>query len=195
MHFARDVLQSLLPKWLGGLRLGFQVSGVEESPIHAVKERDAEKRPNVFTRLWWLHLREGILWHLALVLAMTILTAFRVRAEVVKSVVDGKVVQDEAFWIRFISSVGFPGLALIETIPLHLTPIIYAIFPPNMPTDRRECMEYDDETGLWRASPKFKTIKWTISSLWLEIPHFLGAVWLTYAFLIVHGSNAKEKVM
>lgn len=52
----------------------------------AVQERGAEKRPNVFIRLWWLHLREVILWHLAPFLAMTILIAFRVRAEVMPSV-------------------------------------------------------------------------------------------------------------
>ncbi|OQV06679.1 hypothetical protein CLAIMM_11220 [Cladophialophora immunda] len=159
-HFSRDVLQTLLPKQLGGLRLGFKVSGVGGSSI---KERDVNSRPPLSTRLWALHRREGILWHVVLFFVMSIVVIFRVQAEIKASIVDGKFIADKAFWLRFIASVGFPGLAVIETIPLYLTPVVYAIWPPTMP-ERRDSMVYDDKTGLWKPIPKYTSIKWTAAS-------------------------------
>ncbi|KIY00286.1 uncharacterized protein Z520_03971 [Fonsecaea multimorphosa CBS 102226] len=159
-HFSRDVLQTLLPKRLGGLRLGFGVSGVGGG---SVKERDVNNRPPLFQRLWDLHRREGILWHVVLFFVMSIVVIFRVHAELKAAIVDGEFISDKAFWLRFIASVGFPGLALLETIPLYLTPVVYAIWPPTMP-ERRDSMVYDDKIGLWKPMQGFKGIKYTAAS-------------------------------
>ncbi|OAP58009.1 hypothetical protein AYL99_07099 [Fonsecaea erecta] len=159
-HFSRDVLQSLLPKSLGGLRLRFKVSGVGGA---SVKERDPINRPPLLQRLWTLHRREGILWHLVLFFVMSSVVLFRVLAEINASTVDGDFIADKVFWLRFIASVGFPGLSLVETIPLYLTPIIYAIGPPTMP-ERRDSMVYDNKIGLWKPMQKYTGIKWTAAS-------------------------------
>ncbi|KIW78941.1 hypothetical protein Z517_08780 [Fonsecaea pedrosoi CBS 271.37] len=159
-HFSRDVLQTLLPKRLGGLRLGFGVSGVGGT---SVKERDINNRPPLVKRLWMLHRREGILWHVVLFFIMSYVFIFRIQSEIKASVIDGKFIADKAFWFRFIASAGFPGLGLIETIPLYLTPVIYAIWPPTMP-QRRDSMKYDGKSGLWKPMPEYKSIKWTSAS-------------------------------
>ncbi|EXJ72979.1 uncharacterized protein A1O5_04128 [Cladophialophora psammophila CBS 110553] len=159
-HFSRDVLQTLLPKRLGGLRLGFKVSGVGGT---SVKERDVNNRPSLLKRLWNLHRREGILWHVVLFFVMSSVVISRFWAEIKASTVDGNFIADKVFWHRFIASVGFPGLALVETIPLYLTPVIYAIWPPTMP-ERRDSMVYNDKTGLWQPMDKYRSIKWTAAS-------------------------------
>ncbi|KIX02079.1 uncharacterized protein Z518_08018 [Rhinocladiella mackenziei CBS 650.93] len=182
LHFARDVLQSLLPKWTGGgLRLGFDVSGLEAAPV---KERDIQKRPPVLKRIVLLHQREGILWHMAFFVIMVLFVIRGIRTQIKMSTTNGRLVIDQLFWFRFFSSVGFPGLSMIETVPLFLTPVVYAIFPPTMPS-RRDRMVFDEQTGLWRPNPKSRDLIWTSENFWLEIPHCMGTLWLVFTYLIV----------
>lgn len=183
IHFARDVFFSALPKWIGGLRLGFDVTGVADTH-QPVKERDAEHRPPMLTRLWILHKREGILYHAVLVVIMVLLTVRSIQSEVLKATVDGHVILDKEFWRGILTGAGYPGLSLHEVVPLFLTPVIYVMFPPTMPP-RRERMYLDKRTGLWRARQECKGIQWTKESFWLEIPHFLGAVWMVVSYLIL----------
>ncbi|EXJ89015.1 hypothetical protein A1O3_02079 [Capronia epimyces CBS 606.96] len=183
IHFARDVFFSALPRGIGGLRLGFDVTGVSDTH-QPVKERDAVHRPRMLTRLWILHKREGILYHAVLVVIMTFLIIRAIRYEVVKATVDGQVILDKVFWDRLLSGAGYPGLSLIELVPLFLTPVIYVMFPPTMPP-RRERMLFNEDTGLWRAKTECKGIKWTKESFWLEIPHFMGAVWMVVSYMIL----------
>ena len=89
-HFSRDTMQNLLPTRFGGERLGFKVSGVEDKPQIAVKERDLANRPPLATRLWTIHQREGILWHLALFLVTVAIVIYRVCAEMKASTIDGR---------------------------------------------------------------------------------------------------------
>jgi len=185
LHFARDVLQALLPKSIGGARLKFEVSGVEEAPQEAIKERDASTRPCWYVRASVLHQREGILWHAAFVLVISALTIRGIHSQIKLSAAVGEEYLSKAFWMRIISSAGFPGLSLIETVPLFLTPVIYAIFPPTMPP-RRDRMVFDRESGLWRAKPECKGHKWTAAaSFWLDIPHSLGAAWMLWSLWVV----------
>ncbi|EXJ95015.1 hypothetical protein A1O1_00133 [Capronia coronata CBS 617.96] len=183
IHFARDVFFSAMPKSIGGLRLGFDVTGVADTH-QPVKERDAEHRPPMLSRLRILHKREGILYHAALVVIMVLLIIRAIKYEVMKATIDGQVILDNVFWHRLLAGVGYPGLSLLELVPLFLTPVIYVMFPPSMPP-RRERMFFDKQTGLWRARPECKGIKWTKESFWLEIPHFMGAVLMVASFMII----------
>lgn len=161
-HFSRDTLLSLLPQNFGGLRLGFGVSGVDDNRQIAVKERDLTKRPSFFSRLWTIHQREGILWHVVLFVVTVYLIASRINAHLTASMVDGKVIVDDEFWFNFICSVGFPGLLLIDNVPMYLTPLVYVMFPPTMP-ERRETMERD-ENGLWKPIEEYKNVKYNKAS-------------------------------
>jgi hypothetical protein len=162
-HFSRDTLQNLLPTGFGGQHLGFGVSGVEDKPQIAVKERDINKRPPLFTRLWAIHQREGLLWHLVLFLVVIAVVVYRVYTEVKASTFDGKFVLSDSFWLSLIQSVGFPGLALIDNVPYYLTPLFYVIFPPTMP-ERRDLMELDEADGLWKPKEQYKKVKYGTAS-------------------------------
>jgi hypothetical protein len=158
-HFSRDTLLNFLPASFGGERLGFGVSGVEEAPARiAVKERDITKRPPLLTRIWVIHQREGIMWHLVLLLVTVALIMFQIRA-VANATAS---MTDDDYWLTLIRSVGYPGLALIENVPYYLTPLIYVAFPPTM-LDRRDLMEVDKD-GLWKPMDMFKDVKYTKAS-------------------------------
>ncbi|KAJ9608106.1 hypothetical protein H2200_007094 [Cladophialophora chaetospira] len=159
-HFSRDTLQTLLPKSLGGLRLGFVVSGLNGV---AVKERDVLQRQPLWKRLRLVHQQEGVLWHLVLFLVASSLVIYRVAVQVKDATVNGKVILTDNFWLQLVTSVGFPGLGLIENAPYYLTPIIYLIFPPTMPA-RRETMKQDPQTGLWIPREGYKDVKYTMKS-------------------------------
>ncbi|ETI27867.1 hypothetical protein G647_00316 [Cladophialophora carrionii CBS 160.54] len=162
-HFSRDTLQTLLPQRLGGLRLGFGVSGVEDKPQIGVKERNVASRPALLTRVWMVHQREGILWHLALFLVTVALVLYRVVSVFKTSTVNGQVILSNNFWTELVKSVGFPGLALIDNVLYYLTPIFYMIDPPTMP-ERRETMKYEPDTGLWKPREEYKKVLYTRAS-------------------------------
>lgn len=162
-HFSRDVLQSLLPKRLGGKRLGFVVSGVDDHPEIAVKERDATKRPDLITRFLLINQREHIVWHLGLFLVTIALVVYRVCVLVNQEKVGGEFVFNGNFWIHLITSVGFPGLALIDNVLYYLTPILYVIKPPTMPP-RREMMEYDNVNEMWKPRKEYQEVRYTAAS-------------------------------
>ena len=162
-HFSRDALRPLLPEKLGGCYLGFGVSGVEDKPQTAVKERDLGNRPSLFTRLWVLHCREGILWHLVLFLVTVRLVAWNVQTQIEAATVHGEVILNKDFWLRLITSVGFPGFALIENVPYYLTPLFYVISPPSMP-GRRKVMRMNTKTGHWKPLKQYTKVKYTIAS-------------------------------
>jgi hypothetical protein len=189
IHFARDTYLAAMPKKAGGKRLTFEVTGVDEAPEKGVHERDAEHSPPLRDRLTLLHEEERILYYPAFVVVVLCIVAHSIYSATSVSPVDGSIMFDEAFWIRVIAGVGFPGLSLIETIPFFLTPVIYAMFPPIMPP-RRERMVYDDETDLWRADPECKGPKWTMASYWLEIPHSLAFIWLLWVVWVLYFSGA-----
>ncbi|KAL2424710.1 hypothetical protein ABEF91_001591 [Exophiala dermatitidis] len=182
IHFARDVFFSALPKSIGGLRLGFDVTGVADNQ-QPVKERDAERRPRLLTRLWQMHKQEGILYHACLAFVMVYLMYRAVKVEIDLSTYGGAIIVDDDFWRRILTGVGYPGLNLIEVVPLFLTPVVYAIFPPTMPPRRARMMK--DEDGVWRPREDCKGIKWTKASFWLEIPHALGLIWTVTAYFIL----------
>ena len=163
-HFSRDTLQNLLVSaGFGGQPLGFGVSGVDDKPEITVKERDINKRPPLLKRLSAIHQREGILWHLALFLVTVALVVHQVQAQVKASTIGGKLVLGNNFWFNMVTSVGFPGLGLIDNVPYYLTPLFYVFFPPTMPS-RRELMEFDPASGLWKPKDQCKEVKYGIAS-------------------------------
>ncbi|KAK5270729.1 hypothetical protein LTR96_004007 [Exophiala xenobiotica] len=172
-HFTRDVVQIMLPGPFN-LLLGFDVSGAEKTST-GIKERDAKLCPRgMLRRLWTIHFREGVLYHGAL---------FVLFGWIIKRVV-GPQFQDPSpdFWFKIITGVGFPGLGLIDNVPLYLAPVIYVMFPPTMPK-RRQCMVYDQEVQLWRPAPDRKVINWTSASWWLAAPDVLSCIWLVFVLL------------
>ncbi|KIW45433.1 uncharacterized protein PV06_03825 [Exophiala oligosperma] len=187
-HFSRDAIQTLIPfGFLGwGKKLGFEISGADKSST-GIKERYVEKRPKEpKERLFGIQRHEGILYHgvvaVVYVIAIVVVLVLEVRNP------------SPNFWHRIMARIGFPGMCIIEVAPLYLTPIVYTIYPPTMPK-RRDCMVYNAELKVWRAAEKYKTIKWTRESWWLEVPHALALTWLVSCMFYLHrlqGSGANE---
>lgn len=173
LHFAIDTVKAVLPTLFPGKidikPLGFDVSGVEEKEEDSAHERNASQRRGFLHRVRLLHRKEGILYHPLMAIAVGALMAYQF----------SRLDQDsDGFWFEFACSVGFPGLGMIELLPLESTPLLYAIFPPVM-SERRALMVYDDDEEVWRPTTEAKKMKWTAStSIWLEVPHILAFAWL-----------------
>ncbi|KIW16394.1 hypothetical protein PV08_06446 [Exophiala spinifera] len=167
-HFTRDVFRTIIPSsWCS--RLGFEISRADKTST-GVKERYADKRPKGYReRLLSIQRREGILYHgvvaVVYIIVVLVVLVFEWRSS------------SPNFWYRIMARIGFPGMGMIEVVPLYLSPIIYAMFPPTMPK-RRDCMVYNAELKVWRPAEEFKTIEWTRESWWLEVPHALAMTWL-----------------
>jgi hypothetical protein len=173
LHFAIDTVKAVLPTLFPGKidikPLGFDVSGVEERQEDSAHERNARQRRGPLHRVRLLHRKEGILYHPLMAITVSALIAYQwIRLSSTS----------EDFWYDFACSAGFPGLALIELLPLEFTPLLYALFPPTM-SERRALMEYDADKEAWQPTKEAKKMKWTAStSIWLEIPHILAFGWL-----------------
>lgn len=184
-HFSRDAVRTLIPAcW--SRKLGFEISGADKTST-GIKERYVDKRPKGRReRLSSIQRHEGILYHgvvsVVYMIAVFIVLIFELRNP------------SPNFWHRIMARIGFPGMCIIEVAPLYLTPIIYAVFPPTMPK-RRDCMVYNSELKIWRAAEKYKTIKWTRESWWLEVPHALALTWLIFCIFylrLLHDSGDNE---
>lgn len=169
LHFAIDTLKAILPEKAGGKNPEFEVTGVREPTAETANERDALTRLPLLARLKVFQQKEHIGWHLVTFITMTNLLLWNFMT----------VAHDftnDAFWFQLFCSVGFPGLALIELVPFLVTPFIYAIFPPTMPR-RRELMDQDPKTGIWRPKESAKKMKWTSKgSAWLVIPQMASFI-------------------
>lgn len=184
LHFAIDTVKAVLPTLLQGKvdikPLGFEVSGVEEKKQDSAHERNVKERGWFFQRVLLLHKKESILYHPLMAIAVTVLI-IRQCSHLNK--------HSDSFWYDLTLSVGFPGLGLIELLPLEFTPVLYALFPPTMPA-RRELMEFDEKKEVWRPKAEAKKMVWTAStSVWLEIPHLVSFVWLMFVMYLAPWTN------
>lgn len=179
LHFAIDTVKAVLPTLFKGKvdikPLGFEVSGVEEQKQDSAHERSADYRGSWYDRVFLMHRKEGILYHPLMAIAVT---ALIIRQCMYLNQ------HSNTFWYDLTLSVGFPGLGLIELLPLEFTPLLYALLPPTMPP-RRSLMEWDDEKEMWKPKAEAKKMVWTAStSAWLEIPHLIAFAWLMFVMYI-----------
>jgi len=176
LHFAIDtvkaVMSTLFPGRLDIRPLGFEVSGVTEPTEDSAHERDKTRRPGWLKRLQILHRKEGILWHPLIATALIALMVYQV-VRLIKA--------SDTFWHDLIFTVGYPGLGLIELLPLLFTPLCYALFPPTMPS-RRERMELDKERNIYLPQSAATKMNWVgMTNMFLAMPHLVGFIWLIFA--------------
>ncbi|KAK5045978.1 hypothetical protein LTR84_008764 [Exophiala bonariae] len=179
LHFAVDTVKAVLPTLLKGKvhikPLGFEVSGVEEKKQDSAHERNKDQRGWWFQRVILMHQKERILYHPLMAIAVTAIIIHQCLKLNMHS---------NNFWHDLTLSVGFPGLGLIELLPLEFTPVLYAMFPPSMPS-RRELMTWVEKKEMWLPKAEAKKMVWTAStSVWLEIPHLIAFFWLMFVMYI-----------
>lgn len=176
LHFAIDTVKAVMSTFFPGRLdiqpLGFEVSGVKERREDSAHERNASRRLGCWKRVLLLHRKEGILFHPGVAAIITVLMVYQL-------VRIGKT--SDTFWYDVICSVGYPGLGLIELVPLEFTALGYAVFPPTMPA-RRELMQIDKDRNIYLPKEDSKKMRWIAkTSVWLAIPHLVAFVWLIFA--------------
>lgn len=162
-----------LPSWLGGRTMGFSSSGSIKSMIN---ERDLNTRAPLFRRLrvvlWdyniWVHLLYGV---------FLVVAVFRstVHGIVTNGTSNSRLMYlfTHAFW---------PPMLWLVALTASLTPLRYAIWPPNMP-DREELLVRDSKTGIARPKEEWKKKRYSKKTFWHELQLSGITIYVTVIFL------------
>jgi hypothetical protein len=172
-HALAIIRAFFLPSWLGGRTMGFSSSG---SIISMINERCPKIRAPLFRRLkvvlWdynlWMHLSYAIFLSVA----------------ICWSTIHGIVSDDDsnsrlmylfthAFW---------PPMLWLLALTASLTPIRYAIWPPNMP-DREELLIRDPKTGIAKPTERWKRKRYSRKTFWHELQVSGITLYVTVIFL------------
>lgn len=176
LHLAGPCLQEILPSWLGGMRLPFQVTGAKED--RALEERNAFTRPGPVGRLKALHKSNLILYHLGLFIIVNYLVASNI--DKITRTMSGS-----EMWAALLSGPLFPGLRLDQTI-WFLSPIRYALAPPTMKSRFAYMFKAYPQHGMggYRPLPEYRGVRFT-KSMWLDhIPYVAITAWATIAAVL-----------
>jgi hypothetical protein len=115
-----------------------------------VNERQRSLRPPIIYRLKNIMINCGAFLHLVIVLLCSIGVASRVRY----CMQDGR--SDlRAIWINLLLMVGWPPCPWFQQVSACLTPLQYALFPPDVPA-RETFLDRDPLSGIAYPSSKAK---------------------------------------
>lgn len=174
-YHSLTVLRSfLLPKWLGGRPMKFKSSG-------SIKGELSEREPRSRAPLW----RRCIvmLWncechlHLAYVLFMLVAVALSCSRAITSD-------HPEASWtlLYLLTHAFWPPVLWVICLTAFLTPLIYMVFPPDMP-DREELLVRDPKSGVARPKEYWKQQRWRRWSFWHETQWTLCTLYTTVIFI------------
>lgn len=171
---ALTVIQSfLLPTWLGGRPMAFSSSGSIKSDIN---ERDPATRAPLFRRL------KVVLWDckfgMHLIYVLFVLTA--VIRSTVTGIVSSSTLEDTLMYL--LTHAFWPPMLWLVCITGCLTPIKYAIWPPNMP-DREELLDRDPKTGVARPKAHWKKARYSKMTFWHEFQYTFVTLFTTTLFV------------
>jgi hypothetical protein len=149
----------ILPKCLGGTAPGFTSTG---SIAASVNERSASNRTPLFSRLRHIIVDCGVWFHVAVVLALSCTVIYRISCIFAAYPSDMQGHRDwHGLGITLIRDVLWPYPGWFVSFLACLTPIKYALMPPNVPA-REDLMGDRDEKGARypTASAKEATFTW-----------------------------------
>jgi len=160
-HALTVIRSFLLPSWLGGRTMGFSSSGSIKSSLN---ERDPQTRAplarRLYVMLWhyklWIHL----LYAVFLVVAVT-------RSSIVGTV---RATTPHARLLYLFTHAFWPPVMWLLALTGFLTPIRYAIWPPDMPA-REELLDRDPKTGIARPKEEWKRKRYRRWSVWHELQY------------------------
>jgi Glycosyl transferase family group 2 len=172
-HGLAVIRSFFLPSWLGGQTMGFSSSGSIKSMIN---ERDPRSRAPLFRRLKAVLWDYGLWMHLSYAIFL-LLAIFR-------STLHGIVNNSDAHsrLMYLFTHAFWPPMLWLFALTASLTPIRYAIWPPNMP-DREECLVRDSKTGIARPIEHWKTKRYSKKTFWHELQLSGITVYVTVIFL------------
>jgi hypothetical protein len=137
----------ILPKRLGGRVSGFTASG---SIPNTLNERSPAHRAPLSRRLKVVLLDCGAIFHLFFVLLCALGVVTRVRRAILRYPGDRR-----ALWLDLLFTVAWPFPLWYHQVIACLIPLIYAIFPPDVP-DRELCLDRDAKRGVAYPTEKAK---------------------------------------
>jgi hypothetical protein len=151
-----------LPSWLGGRSPGFTPTGTISTTLH---ERSASKRGTFWQRLQHGLFETSLWFHLASILAVAIGVA--VRSHIVVQQLQPQHIWDVASFTELLRQVAWPSPAWLKSSLDNLTPLIYMMFPPDVP-ERSKLFGNRNKAGVrypLQASKELKSSLWSFDYL------------------------------
>ncbi|KUJ23675.1 nucleotide-diphospho-sugar transferase [Mollisia scopiformis] len=147
-YYALAITRSIfLPAWLGGKVTGFTPTGTISNSLN---ERQRSLRSPMIYRLKNIMINCGAIFHLGLLVLCSFAITNRVRNSLQYYSGDW-----QSLWISLLTTVAWPPMQWFQQISACLTPLQYAIFPPDVP-DRESLLDRDGITGVAYPTSKAK---------------------------------------
>jgi cellulose synthase/poly-beta-1,6-N-acetylglucosamine synthase-like glycosyltransferase len=163
----------LLPSRLGGQAMGFSSSGSIKSMIN---ERDPKSRAPLFRRLKTVLWDYGLWVHLSYAVFLLLV--------ILHSTFHG-IISNGDFHARLMylfTHAFWPPMLWLLALTASLTPIRYAICPPDMP-DREELLDRHSKAGIARPMEHWKKKRYSKKTFWLELQLSGITLYVTAIFL------------
>lgn len=167
----------ILPASLGGKATGFTATGSIANNLH---ERSATRRAPLSVRLRHVLVDGGMWIHVLLITAFVGAALMRVCQIFWPAWQRGDPVT-HAMWVELLQTVAWPSKPLFPTVLACLTPLQYALFPPDVP-DRDKMMGKVGKNGARYPRPETKKDR-TISGLRFEYAQ-LHTLFVVYAAVL-----------
>lgn len=160
----------ILPSRLGGKVTGFTPTGTLSNTLH---ERNAILRAPLKKRLCHILFDCGAWFHALVAITFSIGAVYRIKTILQSCPRDFYGHRDlHGLWIELLKDIAWPPPQWLPTIFACITPIQYALFPPDVP-ERDKLMGKRDENGVRYPLPQVKDAKWSIWELRYAQLYFL----------------------
>lgn len=158
----------VLPKWLGGKLFTFIPTGTIPNELN---ERSKIRRSPLHHRLWSILISQGAIFHCVYTLtciAAVGLICSRAVTHYSKDSID--------FQVYLLTHLGWLPLPWFFAAFACLTPLRYAIFPPDIP-EREELLERDPHTGIAYPIKEARRVKWEFEWVGFQNLYIVAAVY------------------
>ncbi|KAH8821974.1 nucleotide-diphospho-sugar transferase [Xylogone sp. PMI_703] len=173
-YYSFAIIQSfILPSWLGGKVTGFTPSGSIRDPLN---ERRPRLRSPLRRRLQSVLFDCGAIFHVVLVFLCIAGVVSRVHQAFVNSGGDM-----DQLRLELLVTVAWPPPTWFQIVIACLTPLQYAIFPPDVP-ERQDLLRRELATGVMYPTERSKRATWTIKEARYSQLHFLIILYTIYVF-------------
>jgi hypothetical protein len=138
----------LLPSWLGGTEPGFTPTGSISNTLH---ERSAHNRGSLRRRLHHGLFECGMWFHFISIVAVGTVMAYRTQTVLQQS----QHGWDMTRITEILRQVAWPAPAWLQAIFTNMVPLVYILFPPDMP-DRNSLLGDREKEGARYPLEEFK---------------------------------------
>jgi hypothetical protein len=174
----------ILPHYLGGKVTTFTATGSIANTLH---ERDPSRRAGLLARLRHVLFDCGAWFHALLILTFTVSAAVAVRTALTGSSLGRHGHDWSGLWIQLLQLVAWPSHPWIPTVLACLTPIRYAVIPPDLIGGSGGLLKKDDGRGRhaavgpgarsWSIRDTDYVVIYTLFMVYIGVI-FIGSWWL-----------------